>query len=129
MSNVQGRRGRLSTLPEAIRASVLAAQDKKAADVGILDLRTATAFTDFFVICSGQHSLQAKTIAENIETRLRQNGLKPAVVEGTGRAEWILLDFFDFVVHVFTPEAREFYSLERLWGKAERLDVNDAEPE
>tara|TARA_B100001964_G_scaffold237366_1_gene300782 strand:+ start:160 stop:546 length:387 start_codon:yes stop_codon:yes gene_type:complete len=118
----------LSALPEAIRASVLAAQDKKAMDVVVLDLRSGTAFTDFFVICSGQHPRQVKAIAESIEERLRRHGARPTVVEGAGRAEWILLDFFDFVVHVFTPEVRDFYELERLWGEAERLDVSSAEP-
>ena len=119
--------GRLSALPEPIRTSVTAATDKKATDVVVLDLRPAAAFTDFFVICSGQHPRQVKAIAESVQDRLRDRGARPAVVEGTDRAEWILLDFFDFVVHVFTPDVRDFYGLERLWGTAERLAV-DSEP-
>ena len=88
---------------------------------------TAFAFTDFFVICSGLHPRQVKAIAEGIEDQLRQCGSKPAVIEGTEHAEWILLDFFDFVVHVFTPDVREFYGLEQLWGSAERLEVDESE--
>ena len=127
MSDTQRHEGGLPGLPKAIRVSVLAAQNKKASDVVVLDLRTAFAFTDFFVICSGLHPRQVKSIAESIEGQLRQNGSKPAVIEGTERSEWILLDFFDFVVHVFTPDVREFYGLEQLWGDAERLEVDDSE--
>ena len=84
------------------------------------------AFTNFFVICSGLHPRQVKAIAESIEDQLRQSGSKPAVIEGTERSEWILLDFFDFVVHVFTADVRKFYGLEQLWGDAERLEVDDS---
>ena len=126
MSDTQRHEGGLPGLPKAIRVSVLAAQNKKASDVVVLDLRTAFAFTDFFVICSGLHPRQVKSIAESIEGQLRQNGSKPAVIEGTERSEWILLDFFDFVVHVFTADVRKFYGLEQLWGDAERLEVDDS---
>ena len=126
MSDTQRYEGGLLGLPKAIRTSVLAAQNKKASDVVVLDLRTAFAFTDFFVICSGLHPRQVKAIAESIEDQLRQSGSKPAVIEGTERSEWILLDFFDFVVHVFTADVRKFYGLEQLWGDAERLEVDDS---
>ena len=127
MSGHEERRDRLESFPASVRESILAAHDKKASGVVVLDLRASAAFTDFFVICSGQHSRQVKAIAENIEDRLRPSGVKPAVIEGKERAEWILLDFFDFVVHVFTPETRQFYALERLWGSATRVEV-DANP-
>ena len=128
MSEQRESRDRLKSLPESVRASILAARDKKATDVVVLDLRASGAFTDFFVICTGRHPRQVKAIAESIEERLRLDGSKPAVVEGTSRAEWILLDFFDFVVHVFTPGVRSFYDLERLRGSARRLEVDTSEP-
>ena len=119
----------VADLPEAIRQVVQAAHDKKAVDVVVLDLRGTAAFTDFFVLCSGRHARQVSAVAEAIAARLRPLALKPAHVEGYAGAEWVLMDFFDFVVHVFTPETRAHYSLERLWGNAERIDVGDTEPE
>ncbi len=127
MSSYHDGRDRLKSLPSQLRESILAAHDKKASEVLVLDLRDCAAFTDFFLICSGQHSRQVTAIADTIMDRLGHSGVKPAVVEGRERADWILLDFFDFVVHVFTPETRSFYALERLWGSAERLEV-DANP-
>ncbi|MGH9372679.1 MAG: ribosome silencing factor [Vicinamibacterales bacterium] len=102
-----------------------AALDKKALDVVVLDLRHTPAFTDFFVLCSGQNQRQVKAIADAVEETLRAAKLRPAHIEGYDRAEWVLMDFFTFIVHVFTPQTREFYSLERLWGDAERIEVSD----
>jgi ribosome-associated protein len=104
---------------------VQAALDKKASEVVVLDLRHTPAFTDYFVLCSGQNQRQVKAIADAIEEALRAARVKPAHVEGYDRAEWVLMDFFTFIVHVFTPQTRAFYSLERLWGDAERIDVGD----
>ena len=104
---------------------VQAALDKKASEVVVLDLRHTPAFTDYFVLCSGQNQRQVKAIADAIEEALRAARVKPAHVEGYERAEWVLMDFFTFIVHVFTPQTRAFYSLERLWGDAERIDVGD----
>ncbi len=106
--------------------AVKAALDKKALDVVVLDLRNTPAFTDFFVLCSGQSTRQVKAITDAVEETLRAAKIKPAHVEGYDRAEWILMDYFTFIVHVFTPQTRAFYSLERLWGDAERIEV--AEP-
>jgi ribosome-associated protein len=106
-----------------VASAVGAALDKKASDVVVLDLRHTPAFTDYFVLCSGQNPRQVKAIADAIEDALRAARVKPAHVEGYDRAEWVLMDFFTFIVHVFTPQTREFYSLERLWGDAERIDV------
>lgn len=108
-----------------VARAVQAALDKKAQDVVVLDLRGTPAFTDFFVLCSGLNQRQVKAIADAVEDTLREASIRPAHVEGYDRAEWVLLDFFSFIVHVFTPQTREFYSLERLWGDAERIDVSD----
>ena len=112
-----------SALPAEITVALTAALDKKALDLVVLDLRKASAFTDFFVICTGATTRQVQAVANGIEEALSRKGTKPALVEGADRAEWVLLDYFDFVVHVFTPSTREFYGLERLWGDAERVEV------
>jgi ribosome-associated protein len=106
-----------------ITVAVHAAEDKKAENIVVLDLRKASGFTDCFVICSGGNVRQVRAIADSVMETLAAEGIKPAHIEGYDRADWILLDYFDFVVHVFTPETRTFYSLERLWGNAERVDV------
>ena len=112
-----------------VAIAVRAALDKKALDVVVLDLRDTPAFTDFFVLCSGQNQRQVKAIADAIEEALKAEKIRPAHVEGYERAEWILMDYFSFIVHVFTPHTRAFYSLERLWGDAERITVEDDTPE
>ena len=108
--------------------AVRAALDKKAGDVVVLDLRDTPAFTDFFILCSGQSQRQVKAIADGVEDALRTAKVRPSHVEGYERAEWVLMDYFSFIVHVFTPQTRTFYSLERLWGDAERIEVSDEEP-
>jgi ribosome-associated protein len=101
-------------------------REKKAVDVVVLDLRKTGGFTDFFLICTGGNSRQIQAIAESVDTALREElGERPALSEGVDRSEWILLDYFDFVVHVFSRECRTFYDLERLWGNAERYEVSD----
>lgn len=130
MSDIDNSHARdpMTQLPEPVQQAVEGAQDKKALDIVVLDLRGSAAFTDFFVVCSGHHRRQVKAIVDGIETRLRLLRTKPAHVEGYDRAEWVLMDFFDFVVHVFTPDTRTFYALERLWGSAERIAVDHHEP-
>lgn len=105
--------------------AVKAALDKKAKNVVVLDLRRTPAFTDFFVLCSGGNPRQVKAIADSVEDAMRAAKVRPSHIEGYDRAEWILMDYFNFIVHVFAPETREFYSLERLWGDAERIEVTD----
>ena len=122
------RRPKTARLPKSIEAAVRAAEDKKAADIVVLDLRKALGFTDYFVICSGQNPRQIHAIADAIVDSLAAHGVKPAHVEGYDRSEWILLDYFDFIVHIFAPETRLFYSLERLWGNAERVEIPAAPP-
>jgi ribosome-associated protein len=113
-------------LTSEVKRAVRAALDKKATDVVVLDLRHTPAFTDFFVLCSGQNQRQVKAIADHVEETLREAKLRPAHVEGYDRSEWILMDFFTFIVHVFAPNTREFYALERLWGDAERIEIDDS---
>ena len=108
-----------------IARAVRAALDKKASDVVVLDLRHTPAFTDFFLVCSGQNARQVQAIADSIEESLKDARIRPSHIEGYDRAEWVLMDFFSFIVHVFTPSTRAFYSLERLWGDAERIAVSD----
>ena len=119
------RRTGSGKLPAVVLAAVEAARSKQAGDAIVLDLRRAAAFTDYFLVCTGRNVRQVKAIADAIEEALRAERVRPALVEGYDRAEWVLIDFFDFVVHVFTPEARQFYALERLWGSAERVDMPD----
>ena len=112
-------------LPADVTRAVRAALDKKAMDVVVLDLRKTPAFTDFFVLASGQNPRQVKAIADAVEEALRAAKIRPAHIEGYDRADWVLMDFFTFIVHVFGPQTREFYSLERLWGDAERIEFAD----
>jgi ribosome-associated protein len=111
-----------------IAKAVRAALDKKAMEVVVLDLRHTPAFTDFFLLCSGQNQRQVHAIADAVEETLRAAKVRPNHVEGYDRGDWVLMDFFSFIVHVFTPQTREFYSLERLWGDAERIEVSDEPP-
>lgn len=120
------KRRKSTKLPQQVEAAAMAADDKKAADLLILDLRQAAGFTDYFVICSGSNARQIRAIADAVMERLAADGVKPAHVEGYDRSEWILLDYFDFIVHVFAPETRHFYGLERLWGNAEHIELQPA---
>jgi ribosome-associated protein len=120
------RRSRTARLPKSIDAAVRAAEDKKATDIVVLDLRKAAGFTDYFVICSANNARQIRAISDAVVDALAAQGSKPAHVEGYDRSEWVLVDYFDFVVHIFTPETRMFYGLERLWGNAEPVHVAPA---
>ena len=117
------KKRKTTRLPAQIDLAIGAAEDKKAVDLIVLDLRKAAGFTDFFVIASGTNPRQVRAIADAVMESLAADGAKPAHVEGYDRSEWILLDYFDFVVHIFAPETRVFYGLERLWGNAERIEV------
>ena len=113
-------------LPAQINLALAAADSKQAVNLVLLDLRQSAGFTDFFVIASGTNTRQVRAIADAIMETLAGTGAKPAFVEGYDRSEWILLDYFDFIVHIFAPETRVFYDLERLWGNAERITVTAA---
>lgn len=113
----------LTTIELARRIAALA-QEKLAADVVILDMRPACSFTDFFVICTGQNPRQAKAIFDEVHERLKHDeGLLPRSVAGQREARWILADYLDVILHVFTPEAREYYRLEELWGDVPSVEL------
>ncbi len=117
---------KLPKLPKAVATAIRAAQERQALDVVVLDLRKADSFTDYFVICTGTNPRQINAIADAVDTTLRSDlGERPALAEGANRSEWILLDYFDFVVHVFSRDCRTLYDLERLWGSAERYAIAD----
>ena len=119
------RRKAAPKLPRSVTGAVRATLDKKAFDVIVLDLRKAGGFTDFFVICSGTNPRQINAIADGVQETLRiEFGERPHMAEGIEKSQWILLDYFNFVVHVFSRECRDFYSLERLWGNAERYEFS-----
>lgn len=108
-----------------LRAAVQAAQDRKAAGITLLDLAGLGAFTGAFLICTGFSQRQVQAIADAIEEALAASGARPLHREGYNSAEWILLDYGRFVVHVFAERARLFYDIERLWRKAARVDIPD----
>jgi ribosome-associated protein len=110
-------------VPKAIKLAIAAAADKKAEQSLLLDLRKSSAFTDFFLIFNGTNVRQVQAIADAIEEALRDIDVKPALIEGYERGQWVLIDYFDFVVHIFLPSTREFYALERLWGDAKRIEL------
>jgi ribosome-associated protein len=117
-------------IPEETRDNQLtealeAALDKKALDVVVIELGEVCSFTDNFIICTGTSSRHNQTIGEGIDERLRKLGHRPLHIEGHTEGEWILMDYIDFVVHIFTARAREFYDLERLWRAGKRRDVNE----
>jgi ribosome-associated protein len=113
-------------LPKAVSGAVRAAQNKKASDVVVLDLRKAGGFTDYFVLCTGGNPRQIHAIADAVEETLRtEYDERPALIEGVDKSEWILLDYFNFVVHVFSRDCRAFYGLERLWGNAARHEFSE----
>jgi ribosome-associated protein len=103
--------------------AVRAAQDHKALDLSILKLEGVCSFTDFFLVCSATSTRHAQTICDAITEKLGGSGLSPSHVEGYSQAEWILVDYLNFVVHIFTDRARHFYDLERLWKSASRIPV------
>jgi ribosome-associated protein len=107
-----------------LREAVHAAQDRKALNLDVLDLKGHCSFTDFFLICTGTSSRHMQAIADAVRERLQEAGVRPAHVEGYNQGEWILVDYLDFVVHIFSERSRTFYGLERLWKSARRIPVN-----
>jgi ribosome-associated protein len=99
------------------------AADKKAMDVVVLDMRDASSITDYFLICSGGSERQVQAIADAIDEQLTQSGIESLGVEGYREGRWILMDYGDVIVHVFSQETREFYDLERLWANAAKIEV------
>jgi ribosome-associated protein len=106
-----------------VSEAILACQDKQADNVTVLELeKDSGAFTDYFVMCSGANPRQIQAIADAVDERLEALGLRVTHSEGYKQAEWVLLDYVDFVVHIFSEKARQFYDLERLWKSAKRLE-------
>ena len=117
--------------PERLATTIAAhAADKKASDIAALDLRAVAGYTDFFVICSGNTDRQTKAIHDAIHQGMKSDhGRLPRRVEGLPQGRWILMDYLDVVVHIFTPEARDFYRLEQLWGDVPSRRYEPGEPE
>src|SRR5215813_14459893 len=113
-------------LKKQVTAAIQACLDKKAEELSVLEMEKGSgAFTDYFVLCNGTNPRQVQAIADEVELRLKGAGLRPTHVEGYNQAEWVLIDYVDFVVHVFSERARKFYDLERLWKSARRLAPAD----
>ena len=113
-------------LKKQVSAAIQACLEKKAEELTILEMEKGSgAFTDYFVLCSGTNPRQVQAIADEVELQLKKAGLRPVHVEGYNQAEWVLVDYIDFVVHVFSEKARKFYDLERLWKAAKRLEPAD----
>src|SRR5467141_1989044 len=116
-------------LKKQVAAAINACLDKKAEELTILEMEKGSgAFTDYFVLCSGTNPRQVQAIADEVELRLKAAGMRPTHVEGYKQAEWVLIDYVDFVVHVFSEKARKFYDLERLWKSAKRLQPSQHKP-
>jgi ribosome-associated protein len=109
---------------EAVKIAAQAASDKKATELIALDLREVASFTEYFLICTGNNARQVAAIAESVEDQLRKSGRRPLHSEGYSSAEWVLLDYGDFIVHVFGSASRRFYDLERLWRDAKKVELN-----
>ena len=115
-----------SDVKKQVSEAISACQEKKAEDLTLLELEQGSgAFTDYFVICSGTNPRQIQAISDEVELRLKRAGLYPNNIEGHKQAEWILIDYVDFVVHIFSESARRYYDLERLWKSAKKLEPKD----
>jgi len=110
-------------IPPLLKAALDAALEKKAEDLVVLDLRTAASFTEYFVIMTGMNPRQTAALAESIERELKTRNVRPLGLEGASRGEWILMDYGWFIVHIFSPAARDYYALEKLWSDAPRLSA------
>jgi ribosome-associated protein len=112
-----------TNLKKQVSEAIAACREKKAEELTVLELEQGSgAFTDYFVVCSGTNPRQIQAISDEVELRLKRSGLYPNNIEGYKQAEWVLLDYVDFVVHVFSETARKYYDLERLWKSAKKLE-------
>ncbi|MBM4194710.1 MAG: ribosome silencing factor [Gemmatimonadetes bacterium] len=118
------QRPRVDRALEQARAAALACLDQKANDVVLLDLKGVSGMTDYFVIASGTSDTHVRSVAERVIDALRSIGVRPHVVEGLNEGRWVVVDFTDFVVHVFHPTLRTYYQLERLWGDAPEMAIS-----
>lgn len=111
------------TSQEITKSIVTVLDEKKAEGITVLRVRELTVIADYFIVASGTSSTHVKSLADEVEFKLKEQGVAPAFVEGYGSAQWIALDYGNVIVHVFYPEARKFYDLERLWADAEKIDT------
>jgi ribosome-associated protein len=110
-------------LKSQVAAAIAACEDKKAEQITVLEMdQNSGAFTDYFLICSGTNSRQVQAISDEVELRLKRAGLYPNNIEGHRQGEWVLIDYVDFVVHIFSESARKYYDLERLWKSAKKIE-------
>jgi len=113
-------------LKKQVSEAINACQEKKAEQISILELEQGTgAFTDYFVVCSGTNPRQIQAISDEVELRLKRAGVYPNSIEGYKQAEWVLIDYVDFVIHIFSEASRRYYDLERLWKSAKKLEPAD----
>ncbi len=116
-------------LKKQVSEAIAACRDKKADELSVLELEQGSgAFTDYFVVCSGTNPRQIQAISDEVELRLKRAGLYPNNIEGYRQADWVLLDYVDFVVHIFSETARKYYDLERLWKSAKKLEPAELAP-
>src|SRR5216684_1730968 len=115
-----------TNLKKQVSEAINACQEKKAEQISVLELEQGTgAFTDYFVVCSGTNPRQIQAISDEVELRLKRAGVYPNSIEGYKQAEWVLLDYVDFVIHIFSEQSRRYYDLERLWKSAKKLEPAD----
>ena len=119
---MSGERNEANDTPTWLIA-VRAAESKKATDIRVLDLTGITSFADYFVICTGANARQVQAIADEVGVRMKQQGEVPLSVEGYNQADWVLADYGDILVHVFSPQSRSYYDLERLWRSAKPVEI------
>ena len=113
-------------LKRQVAEAIVACREKKADEITVLEMeKDSGAFTDYFVVCSGTNPRQIQAISDEVEGRLQKAGLDPTHIEGYSQAEWVLLDYVDFVVHVFSEKARRYYDLERLWKSAKKMEADE----
>lgn len=121
MDNLNAQKITERSLPPSVKACVEACQAKQAEGILVMDLHGISSFTDYFIIMHGNSSKQNLAIFENVEVELKKTGVRPLSVEGRVSAEWILMDYGDFIVHIFSERSRNYYSLEKLWGDGVKL--------
>src|SRR5436309_13507477 len=113
-------------LKSQVTLALAACEDKKAEQITILEMdKSSGAFTDYYLICNGTNPRQVQAISDEVELRLKRSGLYPNNIEGHRQGEWVLIDYVDFVVHIFSESARKYYDLERLWKSAKKLEPKD----
>ena len=123
MRSING--GETLRLNKELQIVIESVQEKKGLEITVLDLKEIASFTDYFVLCNGESEPQIKSIYKNIDEKLSALGVRPDHVEGRAENGWVLMDYDDFVVHIFSPEKRTYYDLERLWADVPRLKVEE----